>query len=133
VLNGFLPFFAGLLLLVAVMAATSGLRQMLKGFLRFFAGVLLLVAVMAATNDVTRSLTAGHAVAPVSALEHWSGFAPVTLDIARKAVQRGTHPLIWDMGVAKALQLPTWALFGLLAALLAYLGRRRREINIYAN
>ena len=106
---------------------------MLKGFLRFLAGVLLLVAVMAATSDVTRSLAAGHAVPPVSALEHWSGLAPVTLDLARKAVQRRTHPLVWDMGVAKVLQLPTWGLFGLLAAVLAYLGRRRREVNIYAN
>jgi hypothetical protein len=104
-----------------------------KGFLRFLAGVLLLVAVMAATNDVTRSLAAGHAVPPVSALEQWSALAPVTLDLARKAVQRGTHPLIWDLGLAKVLQLPTWGLLGLLAALLAYLGRRRREVNIYVN
>ena len=48
-------------------------------------------------------------------------------------MQRRTHPLVWDMGVAKVLQLPTWGLFGLLAAVFAYLGRRRREVNIYAN
>jgi hypothetical protein len=104
-----------------------------KGFLRLLAGVLLLVAVMAATNDVTRSLAAGHAVPPVSTLEQWSTLAPVTLEHTRKAVQRRTHPLVWDLGLAKVLQLPTWGLFGLLAMACGYLGRRRREVNIYAN
>lgn len=112
---------------------SEGLRNVVKGFLRFLAGALLLVAVMAATNDVTRSLAAGHAVAPVTTLEHWSGLAPVTLDLARKSVQRRTHPLVWDLGLSKVLQLPAWGLLGLLAVGLAYLGRRRRQINIYAN
>ena len=106
---------------------------MVKGTLRFLAGVLLLVAVMAATNDVTRSLAAGRTLAPVSTFDHWSGLAPVTLEVARKAVQRRTHPLVWDLGVVKVLQLPTWGLFGFLGIVLAYLGRRRREVNIYAN
>ena len=106
---------------------------MLKGFSRFVAGVMLLIAVMAATNDVTHSLAAGHAVAPVSTYEHWSGLAPVTLDLARKAVQRHTHALVWNLGVAKLLQLPAWGLFGALGLAFAYLGRRRREVNIFAN
>jgi hypothetical protein len=105
----------------------------LKGFLRFLAGVLLLLAVMAATNDLTRALAAGHTVAPVSTLEHWSKLAPVTLDHARKAVERRTHRLVWDMGIAKVLHLPAWGFFGLLGFGLAWLGRRRRVVNIYAN
>jgi hypothetical protein len=104
-----------------------------KGSLRFLAGVLLLVAVIAATNDVTRSLAAGHTLAPVSTYEHWSRLAPVTLDVARRAVQRNTHPLVWDLGLVKVLQLPAWGLLGFLSLILAYLGRRRREVNIFAN
>jgi hypothetical protein len=111
----------------------KGFLRFHKGLLRFLAGVLLLVAAMAATNDVTRSLAAGRTLAPVSTLEHWSALAPKTLDLARKAVQRHTHPLVWDMGLAKVLQLPAWGLLGLLGLVLAYLGRRRREVNIYAN
>jgi hypothetical protein len=111
----------------------QGLRHVLKGFLRIVAGVFLLVAVMAATNDVTRSLAARRTLGPVSTLEHWSALAPVTLDLARKSVQRRTHPLVWDLGVAKVLQLPAWGLFGLLGCAFAFLGRRRREVNIYAN
>jgi uncharacterized protein (TIGR03382 family) len=104
-----------------------------KGTLRFLAGVCLLVAVMAATNDVTRSLAAGRALPPVATLEHWSGLSPVTLDLARKAVQRHTHPLVWDLGLAKVLRLPTWGVLGLLGVGFAWLGRRRRAVNIYAN
>ena len=54
-------------------------------------------------------------------------------DLARKAVARRTHPLVWEAGLAKVLQLPAWALLGLLAIGCAWLGRRRREVNIYAN
>lgn len=106
---------------------------MVKSLLRLLASVLLLVAVIAATNDVTRSLQAGDTVPPMSALEHWSKLAPVTLAAARTSVQRRTHPLVWDLVVVKVLQLPAWGVLGLLGALLAYAGRRRREVNIFAN
>ena len=39
-------------------------------------------------------------------------------------VQRTTHPLVWDDGPRPLLLLPTWALFGGLGFLLAYIGRR---------
>lgn len=104
----------------------------MKALLRFLAGVFLLVATIAAVNDVTRSLAADKTVV-VSTHEHWSKLAPVTLATARGAVERRTHPLIWDWGLAPLLQLPGWGLFGLLGLLCAYAGRRRREVNIFAN
>ncbi len=58
---------------------------------------------------------------------------PVTLTLARNAVQRNTHPLVWDPGFVTVLQLPAWGLFGLVGVLFAYAGRRRREVNIFAN
>jgi hypothetical protein len=109
------------------------LTHVVKGFLRFLAGVFFLVAVMAATNDVTRFLAAGQTVPPVSTYQHWSRLAPVTLTGARNAVQRNTHPWIWDPGIVTLLQLPAWGLLGLVGALLAYAGRRRRGVNIFAN
>jgi uncharacterized protein (TIGR03382 family) len=48
-------------------------------------------------------------------------------------VQRHTHPLVWDLGLAKVLRLPTWGVLGLLGVGFAWLGRRRRAVNIYAN
>lgn len=106
---------------------------MIKSLLRLLAGAFLLVAVIAAVNDVTRSMAAGERVPPVTTHEHWSRLAPVTLATARGAVQRKTHPMVWDPVLVSILQLPTWGLFGLVGALLAYAGRRRREVNIFAN
>src|SRR5262245_48701487 len=104
----------------------------MKGLLRFLAGVLLIVAVIAAANDVTRSLAANRA-SVVSTYEHWSKLAPVTLAATRGSVQRNVHPLVWDLGLAPLLQLPAWGLFGLAGFLLAYAGRRRRQVNVFAN
>ena len=44
-----------------------------------------------------------------------------------------THPLVWETAVRPLLLLPAWALFGGLGFLLAYIGRRRRRVNVFAN
>lgn len=104
----------------------------MKGLLRFLAGVFFLVAVMAAVNDVTRSVAADRRVM-TSTYEHWSKLAPVTLAAARGSIERRTHPLVWNWGLAPLLQLPAWGFFGLAGLICAYTGRRRREVNIFAN
>jgi len=104
----------------------------MKVFLRVLAGLLFLIAVMAAVNDVTRSLAADRPVM-VSTYEHWDKLAPVTLAAARASVEKRTHPLVWSWGLAPLLQLPAWGLFGLLGLVCAWAGRRRREVNIFAN
>jgi hypothetical protein len=105
----------------------------IKGLLRFLAGTFLLVAVVAGVNDVTRSMLAAERLPAVTTYEHWSRLAPSTLTLARNAVQRNTHPLAWDPALVAVLQLPAWGLFGLLGVLAAYAGRRRREVNVFAN
>jgi len=100
--------------------------------LRFLAGAFLLVAVIAAVNDATRSLAANRVVM-LSTQEHWSKLAPGALTAAQGSVRRTTHPLVWDAGLARVLQLPAWGLLGLVGLILAYAGRRRRRVNIYAN
>jgi hypothetical protein len=107
--------------------------HLVKSLLRFLASAVLMVAVIAAVNDVTRSMAAGDRLPPVSTYQHWAKLAPVTLKAAQNAVQRSTHPLVWDPGLTTVLKLPAWGLFGVLAALLAYAGRLRREVNIFAN
>ena len=114
-------------------AASFGVANVVKGLLRFLAGVFLLVAVIAAVNDATRSMAAGARVPFVSTLDHWSRLAPVTLAGARTSVQRRAHPLVWDPVLVTVLRLPAWGLFGIVGLLLAYAGRRRREVNIFAN
>jgi hypothetical protein len=104
----------------------------MKVLLRVLAGLLLLIAVMAAVNDVTRSMAADNAVM-TSTYEHWSRLAPKTLEAARASVERRTHPVVWSWGLAPILQLPAWGLFGILGLVCGWAGRRRREVNIFAN
>ena len=104
----------------------------MRAFLRFLAGVLLLVAVIAAVYDGTQSLAAGSFVT-TSLFEHWSKLAPGLLASAQGAVTRTTHPAVWDLGLLRLLRVPAWALFGVLGFLFAYAGRRRRRVNVFAN
>ena len=101
-------------------------------FFRFLAALFLLIAVLAAVYDGTRSLAADHLVA-TSLLEHWSTLAPTLLDTAQGAVKRTTHPLVWDLGLAKLLQLPAALVFCAIGVVFAYAGRRRRRVNVFAN
>jgi len=102
------------------------------GFLRFLASVLLLIATIALVYDGTRSLAADRIVM-TSLAEQWAKLAPAMLTAAQAAVQRSAHPLVWEMGVGKLLQLPTWLVFATLGIVLAYAGRRRRRVNVFAN
>jgi hypothetical protein len=104
----------------------------MKVLLRVLAGLLLLIAVMAAVNDVTRSLAADRPTA-LSTYEHWARLAPGTLAAARAAVERRTHPVVWSWGLGPILQVPAWGLFGALGLVCGWAGRRRREVNIFAN
>jgi hypothetical protein len=101
-------------------------------FFRFLAGTFLLIAVIAAVYDGTRSAAAGGLVM-TSLLEHWSRIAPGLLASAQSGVGRALHPLVWNLGVSKLLAVPTWALFAAVGVLLAYVGRRRRRVNVFAN
>jgi hypothetical protein len=100
--------------------------------LRLLASVLLLIAVIAIVFDGTRSLAA-HTLVLTSLGENWAKIAPATLTAARNAVQRYTHPLVWDLGIRKLLLLPSWVVFGVLGVVVAYVGRQRRRVNVFAN
>ena len=99
---------------------------------RLLAAVFLLIAVLAAVYDGTRSLAADRLVT-TSLLEHWATLAPGLLAAAQAAVNRTTHPLVWDLGAAKLLLLPAAPVLCGVGLLLAYAGRRRRRVNVFAN
>jgi len=99
---------------------------------RSLAGVLFVIAVLAAVYDGTRSVAA-HALVTTSLFEHWSKLAPTLFLAAQGAVQRYSHPLVWDVGVRRLLLLPTWLVFAVFGLALAYAGRRRRRVNVFAN
>jgi hypothetical protein len=100
-------------------------------FFRFLAALFLLIAVVAGVYDATRSMAADRLVM-ASLLEHWTTIAPTLLNTTQAAVKRA-HPMLWDAGLGKLLQLPAAIVFLVLGVMLAYAGRRRRRINVYAN
>jgi hypothetical protein len=102
------------------------------GVLRFLAGVMFVIAVLAAVDDGTRSIAADQLVT-TSLFEHWSKLAPALFAAAKSAVARYSHPLVWELGVRRLLLLPTWLVFAMLGLVLAYAGRRRRRVNVFAN
>jgi hypothetical protein len=100
-------------------------------FFRFLAALFLLIAVIAGVYDATRSMAADRLVT-ASLFEHWTAIAPTLLNATQAAVKRA-HPMLWDAGLLHVLQLPATAFFLVLGVLLAYAGRRRRRINVFAN
>jgi hypothetical protein len=100
--------------------------------LRFLAGFLLIVAVIFGVSDATR-LSEDPQSQAVTMLQTWQAVSATSLTNAQAAVQRYAHPVVWQWGVLKVLQLPAWGLFGFVGLVLAYLGRRRRRVNVYAN
>lgn len=97
---------------------------------RIFAGLFMLIAILAAVTDVTRS-NAAHAVVITTLLDHWRALAPQGLAAAQASARR--VPLLWDFVIRPPLLIPAWGLFGVLGLLLAWLGRRRSKVNVFAN
>ncbi len=100
--------------------------------LRFLGGLLLLIAVVILVADITNargSLASGLAV---STAKHWSSLAPVSLASSQKSAQ-SVNAILWDPILKSLLAIPAWSLFAMLGSLFAYIGRRRRRVNIYTN
>ena len=104
----------------------------MAALLRFLAGLLLIVAVIFAVSDATRLSENPHSQA-MTVLQTWAAVSPTSLAAAQAALQRSTHPLVWQWGALSLLQLPASVLLGIAGLVLAYLGRRRRRVNIFAN
>lgn len=101
--------------------------------LRFLAYVLLLVAVISLVADVTPALNGVSAFRATPFAEHIAELAPQSLVAAEKTVSETTHPSVWQYGVGPLISLPTFLLFGLAGSWAAYAGRRKRQIDIFAN
>jgi hypothetical protein len=102
------------------------------GVLRLLSAILLLISLIALVHDASR-MPAGEGLAWTSLGEHWTKLSPASYISAQSVVQRYTHPLMWDPIIRTFLRLPTWPVIGALGILAAFLGRRRRRVNIFAN
>ncbi len=101
--------------------------------LRFLASILLLIAVIALVSDATPPLSGTGRFVPTTIAKQWHDLAPTSMQAARAAVGRSTSPLVWDTVVLGLINMPIFVLFGFLAAMAGYAGRRRSAVNIFVN
>jgi hypothetical protein len=100
---------------------------------RFLSALFLLVAIIALVADATPLLDGGRAFTATAFRAHWADLAPTSLAAAKAAVTHSSMPWVWDPVIARVIDQPTFALFGALALVTGYAGRRRQRINIYVN
>lgn len=104
------------------------------GFLlRLVARPLLLIAVVALVYDGTRTLAGGSGLVITPLIDHWQGFAPQSLEALRLLVTKRVHPQLWDAGLLRLLKLPAWLVIGVVGMLLAWIGRKRHQVNVFVN
>ncbi len=101
--------------------------------LRFLASLFALIAVLALVTDATPALNGTGPLKVTSVLGYWRELAPSTLLTARAAVMRATFPWVWDPMITSVLNLPAAALFGFLAIVCGYFGRRREQMKLHVN
>lgn len=101
--------------------------------LRFIASILLLIAVIALVSDATKPLSGTGPFVPTTIAKQWHDLAPASMQAARAAVAKSTSPLVWDTVVVALINMPVFVLFGFLAAMAGYAGRRRSTVNIFVN
>lgn len=99
---------------------------------RFLAAVFLLAATVALVIDATPLLYGAGPFAATSLAAQWQELAPSGFDAVQQAVT-GQSPWLWQSVIASILALPTFVVFGALALLSGYAGRRRRAVRIFVN
>jgi hypothetical protein len=138
-LDNIVNFFlvhAAIVLPLAVLVAlgvSSTARTGFQALLRFLSRPLLIAAVVALAYDGTRTLAGGSGMVVTSLVEHWVSFSPATFEAFKALLAAKVHPQAWDVALAPVLRLPAWLLAGGLGLLLAWLGRRRKEVAIFIN
>lgn len=101
--------------------------------LRFFSSIFALVAIVALVADATPALNGAAPFKLTSVAGDWQLLAPATFEAAHTGVATATAPWVWDSAVMSLLNLPTPVLFGFLALLFGFLGRRRDEMKLHIN
>jgi hypothetical protein len=94
---------------------------------------MLLLAMVAAVVDATKTLAGGGQIVVTPLGEQWKQLSATSLDAAKAAVETHAGPLVWDPVITTVLHAPTWVVLGLLGALLYWIARKRRPVEIFVN
>ncbi len=101
--------------------------------MRFLAALCLLIAVVALVADASPAIYGIGPFGATSLRQHWSGISPKSLEAARASLEASGAGWLWNFAIAPVIGRPTWAVFGIIAIALGYVGRRRHRINVYVN
>ena len=100
---------------------------------KFFGSWFLAFGVLALVNDVTRALAPGTKLAFLSMRGLWQMVSETSLTALQTTVHNSLHPLLWDPVLVAVLKLPAWFLLVGIGSGLCFLGRRRRQVELFTN
>jgi hypothetical protein len=95
--------------------------------------VFLLLSAVILVADLTLAWpgTAGGLVTSLG--QHWQAVAPQGMNAAQKSMQTGALKHVWVYAVRPLLVMPSWLLCLSFGLAFAYVGRRRRKVNVFIN
>jgi hypothetical protein len=101
--------------------------------LRFLAGVFLLFAAVILVADITlaRPGTGGGLLTSLG--QHWQALAPQGMAATQKSMQAGALKFAWAYAIRPLLGVPSWLMCFAVGLVFAYVGRRRRRVNVFIN
>jgi len=105
---------------------------MIRAILRLLSSIALAIAVILAVLDATRSIAAEEVVL-TSLGQFWASVSRASLDAAQQAFLTNLPSFVWDTLMIGLLRQPGFAVFAVLALLLALAGRRAQERRQYAH
>lgn len=101
--------------------------------LRFLASLFALIAIVALVADATPALNGTGEFHAHSVFNYWSELAPASLVATRDNVIAMTAPWVWNPVLLSILSAPMSVLFGALALVCGYFGRRRVQMKVHVN
>ncbi len=101
--------------------------------LRFLASLFALIAIVALVADATPALNGTGQFTAHSVIGYWSELAPASLVATRANIIEMTFPWVWNPMLLSVLGAPMSALFGGLAIVCGYFGRRRVQMKVHVN
>lgn len=114
-------------LLRSLMLLPTRLVVALAPILRLLAALFLLLSVVLFVAG-----TAGSGGGSSTAA-HWHALSPSSYAAFAASVTRKLGAWAWNPLLSSILALPAYVLFGCLAAIFGFAGRRRRVVNVYVN
>jgi hypothetical protein len=101
--------------------------------LRFLSALFFLFAIVALAADATPMLSGDVSLHLASAQQRWSEIAPAVLNATQQSLANKGLTWFWTAVIWPLLAVPAVVLFGAVALVLGYAGRRRRRVKVFVN